>query len=49
MDLLLFINLIIKEIYNGILVIIDKYTKYVFFIPFKKDYLIIKFAYIFFG
>ena len=47
MDLLPSINLVIKKIYNNIFIIIDKYTKYVFFIFFKKDYSIAKFIYIF--
>ena len=46
-NLLLFIDLITKKIYNNILIIVNKHTKYVFFIPFRKNYLIAKFIYIF--
>ena len=48
-NLLLSANPAIGEVYNGILVIINKYTKYISFILFKKDYLIAKLTYIFFN
>ena len=40
-------ELLTKELYNSILVIIDKYTKYIIVIPFNETYTAVQLGYIF--
>ena len=43
----LLINPIIKEIYDSIIIVVNRYTKYFIIIPFKEEYNTVQLVYLF--